>query len=511
MGASYTRLPANNPAIPFCIISFFHDQIHIFNADSNLVSLVRNCLQSHYPKGIQKESMRTDAVIFKCSGYPFSPIYSSTDHRNFLNFACALLKELSQAGYIKVMSGDFCWYSDLSAWFFYKSPCNVATDIEFCAIDLWGWDKLKLFSCPPEINDAIKYVVAENWKGIQRAEYEEECFTIKMKGYPWQSPSGEDGVKNRLLIMKIMQSMGQYGWTLYSATNVDAATDVLFFCRKKNLYISPAFTQSIFAISLNRNDRLRLMNADGAVQDIIQGVIRSFWPEIQNEGDHYGSYEFKLKGTPWWARGESAMPSVTLLCQLFTALRRSGWKAIMNLDISRSQNDKGVFFFVRMPPKDVNYCALSVKGSSNIYGVHLTPEITSHLQQIIQGFFDFSRQPEQVYGGQATKWSLQCIPWASVGKSPQKFNSQLMIAGLINGMIGFNYHLCSSADISSIYVHRDKAPDYKPDGDTMFFGFDDPPFNVGLFTDIPAYTPPPDFYSSSAPPPPPSYDILFSS
>ena len=37
------------------------------------------------------------------------------------------------------------------------------------------------------------------------------------------------------------------------------------------------------------------MNADGAVQDIIQGVIRSFWPEIQNEGDHYGSYEFKLK------------------------------------------------------------------------------------------------------------------------------------------------------------------------------------------------------------------------
>jgi len=454
--------------------------------------------------------MFTDVVVFKCSGYPFSPQTSSTDHRNFLNFACALLKDMSQAGYIKIMSGDFNWYIDLSAWFFYKSPCNVASDIEFCAIDLWGWDKLKLFSCPPEINEAIKYVVSENWKGIQRAEFEEECFTIKLRGFPWQSPSGEEGVQNRLLIMKVMQMMGSYGWTLYSATNIDNQTDTLFFCRKRNLYIAPEFTQSIFAISLNRNDRLRLMNADGSVKEIIQGVVRQYWREIQHEEDHYGSHEFKLKGTPWWSSGENAMPSITLICQIFTALRRAGWKPIMNLDISRSQNDKGVFFFVRMPPKDSYYCALSVKASKKLYGVHLPEQTVSHLQQVINVFFDFSDEPKTTYGGQAIRWNLQGSPWCSHGKSAARFNGQLMIAGLINAMVGFNYHLCSAADISSIYVHRDKAPDYKPDGDTLFFGYDDPPLNVGLFTDVPAYTPPPNFFSSAAPPPPPSYEILYS-
>ena len=70
---------------------------------------------------------------------------------------------------------------------------------------------------------------------------------------------------------------------------------------------------------------------------------------------------------------------------------------------------------------------------------------------LIQEFFDFSSDPEQVYDGQATKWSLEFAPWSSIwhGHLPEKLNSQLMIAGLIKVMIDFNYHLRSAADISS--------------------------------------------------------------
>ena len=58
-------------------------------------------------------------------------------------------------------------------------------------------------------------------------------------------------------------------------------------------------------------------------------------------------------------------------------------------------------------------------------------------------------------------------------------------------------------------MHRDKAPDYKPDGDTLFFALDDPPLNVGLFTDQPSFVPMDNFFSTAPPSPPPSYEILY--
>ena len=369
MGQSYSKLALYNPNVPFFIISFYWDQLHVFNADDHIVNEIRTCLAYNWPKGIQKETRVSDAFIFKLKGQPFWP--QSTDHAQFVLFSCVLLKQLSQSGYIKIMSSDINWYNSLSAWFFYKSPTTVANDIEFCAVDLWGWDKLKFFNTPPEINEALKYTVYENWRGIQRSDLEHGLFTVKLKGFPWQSPSGEDGIRNRILIMKMVQVMANYGWTLYSATNIDAQTDTLFFCRKPNMYISPTFTSSMFAVSLSRNDRLRIINANEQVVGIIRGTIMQYWSEIQHEENHFGSVEFKLKGYPWYSRGEQGLPSITLLCQIFTNLRRAGWKVIMNLDISRNPHDKGVFFFIQMPPKDTYYCALGVKDSSNLYALHM--------------------------------------------------------------------------------------------------------------------------------------------
>ena len=447
MGSSYSLPAANRPEIPFCIISFYWDQVQIFNADDHAVSILRNNLENNY-KGIQKESRKDDAYIFKCRGYPFSTSYTS-DHKMFINCMCIVLKEMSEAGYIKIFSGDMNWYIDYSAWFFYKSPNAVARNMEFCAVDMWMYDKLKLFQCPPEICEALKYTVHENWRGIQRAEDEDKCYAIKIKGFPWSSNSGEDGVKNRILIMKLLQTMAAYGWTLYSATNIDGHTDTMFFCRKRDLYISREFCTSIFAVSLNANDRLRLINADGGVVEALKNVIERNWKEIQREGDHYGSHEFKLKGTPWWERGHRGIPSVSLLCAIFSELRRMGWKVMMNLDISRSRHDKGVFFFVRMPPKDTYYCALSIKDSDHVYGVHLHESMQQSLTQVFAPLFELKESSGPLDTPYAIKWTLRGSPWCSSGTSAARLNGQLLAASLVNTMVGFNYHLCSSADISS--------------------------------------------------------------
>ena len=87
----------------------------------------------------------------------------------------------------------------------------------------------------------------------------------------------------------------------------------------------------MFAISLDEGDRLRLINASSQVVELVRGVVRQFWPLIQREKDRFGSHEFKLKGYPWSDEGEQELPAITLLCQLFTALRRIGWKVMMHL------------------------------------------------------------------------------------------------------------------------------------------------------------------------------------
>ena len=447
MGPVYSIPAVRHRDVPFCIISFFWDQIQIFNADDDVVSIIRTNLERNY-RGIQKESRKDDVYLFKCHGYPFSTSYSS-DHQMFINCMCIVLKEMCEAGYIKIFSGDMNWYIDYSAWFFYKSPNAVAKDIEFCAVDLWGWDKLKLFNCEMQICEAVKYTVHEHWRGIQKAEQDNLSYVLKLKGYPWTSTGGDDSVKNRLLIMKILQTMASYGWTLYSATNIDNHTDTLFFCRKRNLYISREFCSSIFAISLNANDRLRLINADGGVIQAMKRIIESNWPEVQKEGDYYGSYEFKLKGTPWWVRGERSLPSVSLLCAIFTELRRLGWKAIMNLDISRSDHDKGVFFFIRVPPKQSYYCALSLKDCNHIYGVHLHDTIKAALTETFAPYFELKPSNRPLEMNYAIKWSIMANPWSASGTSAMRFNGQLLIAAMVNTMVGFNYHVCSSADISS--------------------------------------------------------------
>ena len=447
MGASYSIPAVKHSEVPFCILSFYYDQVQIFNADDNIVSIIRKNLEKNY-KGIQNESRLDDAHLFKCRGYPFLTRHSE-DHQMFINCMCIVLKQMSEAGYIKIFSGDMKWYNDLSAWFFYKSPNAVAQDIEFCAVDLWSWDKLRLFSCESHVCDAVKYTVYEAWRGIQKAEHEEMSYLLKLKGYPWSSTGGDDSVKARVLIMKILQTMASYGWMLYSATNIDNHTDTLFFCRKQNYYISREFCSSIFAISLNSNDRLRFINADGGVIQAIKTVISKNWPLIQKESDYHGSYEFKLKGTPWWVRGEHSLPSVSLLCAIFTELRRLGWKTTMNLDISRSKNDKGVFFFIRMPPKESYYCALSLKDCNRIYGVHLHEEIQSALTKVIPPYFELIPTGRPLDMKYAIEWRLRSDPWSAMRTSARKFNGQLLIAAMVSKMIGFNYHICSSADISS--------------------------------------------------------------
>lgn len=77
---------------------------------------------------------------------------------------------------------------------------------------------------------------------------------------------------------------------------------------RKDLIVDYVFLEQPFAcVSLNRNDRLRLIHTDKEVIDAVEAVVRDVWAprggvqEVKDERPL--CYELKLKGYPWWATG----------------------------------------------------------------------------------------------------------------------------------------------------------------------------------------------------------------
>ena len=100
-----------------------------------------------------------------------------------------------------------------------------------------------------------------------------------------------------------------------------------------------------FAIlSLNRTDRLRLINFEPQVAQIVKETIMKFFqnspPGISN---YHGATEFKLKGNPFLCAGYESVLTRQLLCRIFEALSSKGWKIITTLDVSQKLTDKSIF------------------------------------------------------------------------------------------------------------------------------------------------------------------------
>jgi len=105
------------------------------------------------------------------------------------------------------------------------------------------------------------------------------------------------------------------------------------------------FPRSKFAmVSLNRSDRLRLLNFDSEVETLVSETITMFYQSEQPPvRDYHGSTEFKLKGFPFSCKGEESIQTRKLICRLLEALSTKGWTVLTTLDITRKVTDKSVF------------------------------------------------------------------------------------------------------------------------------------------------------------------------
>ena len=460
MGSAYSIPATKHLEIPIFVIDFHERHVNVFNADDRAVSVCRNSLETHY-WGIKEEKMLDDVVMFKCNKATVSsdsnvshseiPEHASSkfDGRKLILSMCSLLKELLGEGYFKMCACNLNWYTDVDVWFFHKLPIPLACkDLDFCAIDLRFPDKLNFFRCPQEVVQALNFTVYDHWDKIEKADDNAMFSYLKLKGDPWSQTRFRSSVKSYLLILKMLECMASHGWVLYSSCNLDDRTDTLFFVQKRKTEEQWTFYSSMFAISLNRSDRLRVINADKTVVDCVRKTQEKNWKSVKEETSESDFVEFKLSGTPWFDDKDKCVPAVFLLCSIFCELRSLGWVVFNNIEMIFSATAKGVFHFCKVPPRQVKYCAISLKSAGLIYGVNINQEIQEALTKAFKPYF--VEQPVMVEMGNYSgiKWDLDGRPWSSGGNTALKFNGQLLVAHVIHILMGFNYHLCHSAHYS---------------------------------------------------------------
>ena len=181
---------------------------------------------------------------------------------------CIVLKELAQAG----LSERFlvAWTGGVrQIWFLYKSPGVAAWDI-FCAMDLKS-DEICLFKCPKELIQAVS--VNGLWKVGGRNKRLWRWPQIEIERNPMGQEKGVAKESQVVCWWLRCFSMSPYAWSFYSSVSMDWYLDTLFFCAKPGQRIQHSTYSLMLAISIKKDDLIRVINASKSVVVCIRSAI----------------------------------------------------------------------------------------------------------------------------------------------------------------------------------------------------------------------------------------------
>ena len=385
MGGNQSNLPQKPLGFEYmCIAIRPLDKLRIILGGDYEISIVRQVIQECWPKGIQSELSQLSGVHeFKLKGFPFSLVSSSKNAKACRRMAGRILHRLYRDGWKLQISSNLTRTNDLTTWFFKKVSVQSFPSTPLLIVGLSSYDCLMIVNAPMELHQLFKDVIERTWpNGIQKWKYEDDVLVIKLKGYPWR-PLSEDTVHSRVLLNTIIADLHQRQWKLYGNSNFKSETNTFFFEHDPNLPPGQP-TPSQFLISFNSTDLLRVINAPENVIAAVRSTIQSNWSRgIQRESIYAGSWEFKLKGTPWWAEGVEAVKSRYLVLKLMEALQAYGWSPVAAFDSSRRDSDKSTLVFRQSQPRQLPFFCISPNESDGLRLINTPDDVTK-----VWGHFD---------------------------------------------------------------------------------------------------------------------------
>ena len=369
MGGNQSNLPPRPlPPRPMgfdqlCIVIRATDKLRIVLGTDHEISIIRQVIEETWPRGIQQEMFKLNGVHeFKLKGNPFSVATSSSDAIMSRKMAGCVLHRLYRDGWRLQVSSDLTRTTDLTTWIFRKDPLATCPTQPFLIVGLSSWDTLMVLNAPMDFHQMFKDVMEKSWpNGIQRWTYENDVLLIKLKGNPWCA-NGEDTVHARVLLHTLINELLLKQWKLYGNSNLKGSANTLFFEHDPN-GIAPGMQPSPVHVtmSFNSNDKLRLIGFPEGIVSAVRNIIQTFWSRgIQEESRYSESWQFKLRGTPWWASGDEAVDSRFLVLKLIEAVQAYGWSVVASVDCSRKDSDKSSLIFRQSQPRQSPFFCLSL-------------------------------------------------------------------------------------------------------------------------------------------------------
>ena len=345
-----------------CIAIRSPDTLRIILGTDNEAIVIRKIIEERWPRGIEKETIHLNGVHeFELKGCPFGEYTSFSEDAATSRMAERILHRLYRDGWKLQISSNLTRTTDLTTWFFKKAPFANDSSQQFLVVRVCSSDTLMVINAPTDLHQLFRDVVKKSWpKVIQKWTYEDGVLLIKLKGFPW-CPDGEETVHSRALLQTIISSLLRKQWNLYGNSNLEQRrTNTLFFEHNPNMVLEqPSPTH--FTISLNGDDKLRVISASEMSVGAVRDTIKSCWLKgIQKESRYAGSWEFKLRGNPWWPSGGEAVESRFLILTLMDTLQARGWSPVVAIDSSWKLSDKSCLIFRESPPRHSPFFCVSL-------------------------------------------------------------------------------------------------------------------------------------------------------
>ena len=451
------------------------DRLRIVNAHDEIVEVVRSALEMfQVPFTFYYKSKATCA--FKMQGSPFMAQGCNQETTIEIKrvVACAL-KKLQEISWHVVTNTDLGKLSTNSCIFLRRilvtdqiTKNKLSRDGNIFTFSPSGISNILLIDVPHQIEkdlvDAVSVLCSvKDYKLLENVDGVIITSRISLSGFTWGA-TGDSAIAVRRMILEVIRTARRHKYDLVTNLNLKGTTDSLMFQHKMSLSDS---AEDMFAMSLNRNDRLRLLCAPSYVVTSTEELVTDNWG-VQGCKEKAGDcYEFKLYGTPWWADGETAVKSRFLIAVIIAKFKSLGWEVAATVDVSRKLNDKTVFIFRQCPPETQEWAVLSFHESDKMRFLSSTD--TFMLTDGIDRILDAADATKTIsYYWKAKQWTLRGVPFS--GHSTYGVDQRLIIHLLSRIMKHFHkqgWRLVASADISAKY-HSGNNNSYPLDTHSWF-------------------------------------------
>jgi len=478
------------PADYFALIIRQPDKIRVVNNHEEVMGAICHALNPLVNFSIVERSNSTCALKFR--GNPFTRnLWSSEvdDSLIFIRAISRIIESLQPLSWHVVTSTDIAKIMTNTCIFFRKISVvdqnkisRLARDGPIFSFVPCDQNNILLVDVPSQIENELvsgisSQVSISNHEILSNTSSGHVTSKINLSGwFPSWASTGDKAIALRRMILEVVTIARKHKFETVTNVNIKGDIDGLMFQHKPQGWMSMfSGTEHLFMMSLNRNDRLRLICApDNVISNCEQTLTQINGVQDSFKTDH-DTHEFKLNGNPWWAHGQETVQSRHIIGFIIGKFKSLGWEIDSTLDISRRINDKAIFTFRQCPPVSQHFAVLSFHEADKMRFMS-SMEDTSVLINFIDRLFTASgmNQGMSDYYG-AKQWKIQGNPWSGVWQ--YGVDLRIMVHQLTKIQKFFHqcgWRLVSSADISAKYRKQGNSNRKIPMDSHSWFWLHDP-------------------------------------